>query len=210
MSNEQRPGPLAQLLDDPLEDLYTEALLYRQTKKRVRGADPALADALDATARRMKEVFSLPENWQRTRGIALVHEESHTLLGNYSEYVHRSVKHCRRLVREHSPIAVDGTELVKGYWWLGERRPFVDASMKWNVEREALVDVHLPELGVAHPVTELRVGLYLGGIMRVELAADTQFASPGGEMLLQLPKGTNLLECMSTDSKIALRKELGL
>lgn len=210
MSNEQRPSPLAELLDDPLEDLYTEALMYRQTKRKARSGDPATADALDHTAKRMREVFSLPENWERTRGIALVHEESHTLLGNYSEYVHKTVKNCRRLVREHAPISIAATELVSGSWWLGERRPFVDASMKWNVEREAICDVHLPELGVAHPVTELRVGLYLGGIMRVELAADTQFASPGGETLLSLPKGTNLLECMSTDSKIALRKELGL
>lgn len=193
-----------------LEDLYTEARLFASTKKRRKDADPASRHALEAETKRMRELFLLPENWEAGRGVALVHAESDTLLGNFREYLHRSVKGCRRLVREHQPIAISVTEKVTGSWWLGERRPFVDASMKWNTEREALCPIQLPELGVAHPLCDLKVGLYLGGIMRVALAEDTQFASPGGEVLLTLTKGTNLLECMSIDCKIQLRKELGL
>jgi len=197
---------------DPLEDLYTEVQLAAQARKARRLADPSARSSLDHSAKRMREVFTLPENWERTRGIALVHQETQTLLGNFSEYVHRSVKNCRRLVREHNPIAVAAVETVSGFWWLGEQRPYIEASRptEWTVTRQALIDVQLPELGVGHPVTDVTVSLYLGGIMRVELAEDTQFVSPKGEIFLTLPKGTNLLECMSTDCKVALRKELGL
>lgn len=195
--------------EDPLEDLYTDALLNAAQKPR-RKADPSIKDALASSTKRMREVFSLPENWERKRGLALLHEETGTLLGNYSEYVHRTVPGCRRLVHEHAPIPIDGIERVPGSWWLGERKDYVKASVSWTETRQAMLDVQLPELGVAYPLAELVVGLYLGGIMRVELAADTQFASPTGGLLLTLPKGTNILECMSTDCKIALRKELAL
>lgn len=191
--------------DDPLEQLFTEVQLLATPKKSAKPKDPAQRNAAEIRA-----LFLKPENWERTRGVALVHAETDTLLGNFSEYVHRSVPNTRKLLRESSPITIHRVEKVSGSWWLAERRPYVDASMQWNTQREAVVAVQLPELGVAHPLCELTVGLYLGGITRVELSADTQFAGPGGKELLFLPKGTNILECMSTDSKIALRLELGL
>lgn len=195
---------------DPLEDLFTDAMLHR-AKKPKRPADPSLRNALDATAKRMKEVFSLPENWERTRGVALIHQESGTLLGNFSEYLHRTVKGSRRLVREALPIAIAANEYVSGLWWIGStQRDRIAASDKWTTQRQAVIDVVLPELGVAHPVTEVTVSLYLGAITRVELAADCQFSDGQGQMLLTLPKGINLLEAMSLESKMALKRELGL
>lgn len=195
---------------DPLEDLFTDAMLHR-AKKAKRPADPSLRNALDATAKRMKEVFSLPENWERTRGVALIHRESGTLLGNFSEYLHRTVKGSRRLVREALPIAIAANEYVSGLWWLGAHvRDRVAAADKWTTQRQAVIDVVLPELGVAHPVTEVIVGLYLGAITRVELAADTCFSDMQGTTLLFLPARTNVLECLSLECKIALRKTLGL
>ena len=195
--------------EDPLEDLYTDALQHAAQKPR-RKADPSAKDALPGSAKRMREVFTLPENWERTRGVALMHAETGTLLGNYSEYVHRTVPGCRRLVHEHTPIPVDTIERVPGSWWLGERKDYVKASNSWTETRHAMLDIQLPELGVAFPLAELTIGLYLGGIMRVELAADTQLASPSGGMLLTLPKGTNILEVLAWEDKISLKQELGL
>lgn len=195
-----RPAPLAAF--DPLEDLFTECQLAARTKKIKR--------AELGSTKQLRAVFQNPENWERIGGVALIHAETGTLLGNYSEYTHRTMPGCRKLIHEHAPISIGKTEMVHGSWWLGERKPYIEASVSWTSVRECLADVQLPELGVAHPLTELRVGLYMGGIMRVELAVDTQFASPGGEILLTLPKGTNILECMSTDSKIAVRAELAL
>src|SRR5260221_5092397 len=107
---------------DPLEDLWTEARIALAAKKPRRLPNPSLRNALDATAKRMHELFALPENWERTRGIALIHAETETLLRNFSEYCHKTVAGCRKLLREESPITVEAAERVEGSWWLGDSR----------------------------------------------------------------------------------------
>lgn len=195
---------------DPLEDLFTDAILAeKNTPTRKKYADPSMRDSLAAVSKKMKEVFSLPENWERTRGLAMIDKASGTLIGNFSEYTHRTVKGCRKLLREYALIEVSGTEYFSG--WLGE-------SMKLKRENwDTVEDVHsvqltlwLDELMVGSPEVKVVAFSYLGGVRRVELSQDTQFAGPSGNLVITLPKDTNVWEAMDVGSKMRLRKEIGL
>ena len=158
-----------------------------------------------------QQLFLDPENWERKRGVALIHKPSDTLLGNFSEYVHRSVANCRKLVREAAPISVSTTEYVSGDWWLGQTRVTTKPPM-WRYAREAIIHLHLSELRLHAPAASVKAFLAYGGIERVELACDTMFA-PEGETeasLVFLPAGVDLLPVMSRDCKISLREVLAL
>lgn len=195
---------------DPLEDLFTDALLAeKNTPTRKRAADPSMKDALAATSKRMKELFSLPEHWERSRGVAVIDKVSGTLIGNFSEYLHKTVRNCRKLIREHSPISVSGTEVIDG--WLGEN--MAAKRNEWGTVEDvhsATVTLFFDELMVGAPEVKVVAFSYLGGIRRVELSQDTQFAGPSGNIVISLPKETNVWEAMDHASKAGLRKEIGL
>ncbi len=195
--------------DISLDDLWATArasirvekeAAARKTTKRVAEAPKALS----TTA-----LFADMENYTRTRGVALIHEETETVLGNFSEYVHRTVAGCRKLIREEAPISVSAQERVSGSWWLGEKRT-IEPRSEWHEKRPAIIHLHLEKLGVHAPATEVVVHLSYGSVARVELALDTQFAADSSdrEELLMLPAGTNIIEVMSRDCKIALLVEV--
>lgn len=187
---------------DELSQLFSEArrantAIPTKAAKKVEPHDP-------------RRLFTAPENWKRTRGIALIHEETNSVLGNFSEYVHVKVVGARKLIREEAPISVSATERVSGSWWLGaERTP--EPHRPWHEQKAAIIHLVLGELKVHSPATEVIVHLAYGAVARVELAVDTRLAqTEGGEQLLDLPEGMNVLEVMSLDCKLALRKEIGL
>ena len=195
---------------DELDAIWSVARAHIQTERKAKAA-ATLRKTAEPEKQSTQILFLDPKNWARTRGVALIHEETETLLGNFSEYVHVSVANCRKLVREETPIAVSATERVAGSWWLGEkRRP--EPKQLWHEQRPCIVHLHLDKLFVHSPICELVVHLSYGSIARVELALDTQFAAEAGhgEQLLMLPAGTNVLEVMALDSKLAVRKELGI
>jgi hypothetical protein len=194
---------------DPLEDLYTDAMLTRKMRVARKVADPSMRNALDATAKKMKELYTLPENWERSRGVALIDKDSRTLIGNFSEYLHRTIAGTRKLLREHQPIAIDATEEVSGY--LGEELTNrMRGHSTWTEERHAILDLLLPELMVGSPEAPVKIGLYLGTVVRVDLQQETQFASMSGATVLILPAGTNVLEQLGPDGRNAVRKAAGL
>ena len=188
-----------------LDDLWTDVLLNAKTK-----ALPKHPLALPST----KTLYTNPDNWHRSRGIAIIHKPTETLLGNFSEYIHTKIKECRKLIREESPICVEAVEEVTGNWWLGvERKP--EPTQVWHERRPAMLHVYLPELHVHAPAVCVTACLSYGAIARVELVEATRFAQwddqgKQGEMLIDLPAGTNILEVMSMQSKIKLREELGI
>lgn len=152
-------------------------------------------------------VFSFldPAQWTRARGIALIHADSETLLGNFSEYIHRTG--ARKLIREASPIAVSAVERVSGSWWLGEHR-IITPRAEWHETRRIYVHLHLVELGLRSPAVEVLVALEYGGIARVELVEETKFA--GEDSLVFLPAGTDILASCDLDTKLNVRKGCGL
>lgn len=193
-----------------LDDLFADAMLAQAAKnpKQKRAADPSLRNALDAAAKRMRDLYALPENWERTRGVALIDKGTNTLIGNYSEYRHLQFKSTRRLVREHSPISIDATEYVEGY--LGSALEERIRGKSWTTAHEKRADLWLDELMVGAPDVLVHVCLHLGSIVRVELAQDTQLASISGGTIISLPAGTNVWEHLSTDTRNWLRKQVSL
>lgn len=156
------------------------------------------------------QLYANPENWRRGQGIALIHTETQTLLGNFVEYLHLKVPGARKLVREDSPLAVSVVEQVTGSWWLAPvEKP--RARESWHEERRCILHTHLGELGLHAPAVSLVVLLEYGGIAKASLAQDTIFAqTEGGEQLVTLPAGTDILRCMTRDCKVKLRMEVGL
>ncbi len=191
-----------------LDDLYNEAMLAKSMKnaKQARIADPSLKNSLDALAKKMRELYTLPENWERTRGVALIDKATQTLVGNFSEYLHKTVPHTRKLLREHTPISIDAVEMTEGY--LGEQMEFRLRGNNWEIEHQVVADVLLDELGVGCPHVKMTAYTKLGATVRVCLQEQVQFASVNGAMLLMLPAGTNIWEAMGTDSKVLVRKGL--
>jgi hypothetical protein len=194
-------------MTDSLDDLFDEA--QRAAGPRVKRLSPnqALRKHLAATAQAVHELYTNPENWERTTGLVIIHEETQSVIGNFSKYVHRTVKGCWRAVRESAPIAVSETLRVSGDWWIGaDRRP--EPPHPWHETRSLRITLHLPELNAFAPLVEVHVKLEHGAIARVELAADTLFSDPDGHQLLRLPAGVNVLPVMTLDAKIDLREEL--
>lgn len=188
---------------DPLEDLFAEATAHRSTKLRKPKSPHRKPDDLD---RVRKETYTNPDNWLRVRGVALIDRETQTLIGNFSEYRHKTVLYTRKWIREHSPIEIEGTEEVEGY--LGERIEQRIRNVSWGKEHQVVVGVQLDELMVGAPDVSLLVKSQFGGILRADLIAPTQFASVSGNTIIHLPAGTNIWEACSTDTKISIKKEI--
>ena len=189
--------------ENPLEDLFTEAMLQKKIRVK-RSTDPSDRHALDAAAKKMREMYTLPENWERSAGIALIDKGTNTLVGNFSEYRHKTFAGTRKLLREHAPISIDRTEYVDGY--LGERLEQKLRGMGWEQEHAAVVHVLLDELMVEAPLVKVNIRTRLGALVRADLLEDTQFASVSGEKILSLPVGTNILEVVGVDTKAAMRR----
>lgn len=193
--------------DDPLEALFTEAQL-KSTRKRRRGTiDPDIHAVTALAEARLRAIYSNPENWERVRGVALIDAESGTLLGNFSEYRHKTVPNTWDWKREHQPIAITGTKLVNGY--LGAQLEQEVRDQSWEQETQVKVLVQLDELMLECPYVKLTVRTRFGGIIQARLVADTQFASASGNELLLLPAGTDIWRATSTDTKITIRKAVG-
>lgn len=189
-----------------LDDLFDDAMLAKAAKneKRARAVDPSIRNALDAATKKMRELYTLPENWEAKRGIALIDRTSSTLIGNFRELVHKSLAGTRRLVREHTPIVIDATEYCEGY--LGEVLEQRIRGRSWTEQHRVVADLWLDELMVGSPAVQLTVFCHLGAIQRVVLEDAVQFASISGESIMMLPAGTDLFFAMSEDSKRAVRK----
>ena len=155
-------------------------------------------------------LFANPDHWeQQPLGVAIIHEETETLLGNFVEYIHKTVSGCKKLVRAESPLPVGRTERVSGDWWI-EKREEVEEAQPWHTKQMVVIHAVLPDLAVHSPATQLLVHLSYGAMCRAELLEDTTFAQLEGtvEQLLFLPKGTNILPSLSKDAKINLKMEL--
>lgn len=204
-------NPFAPPPTDDLLDLWSET----QRAERLHPQKPIIKNATLPSKREQRasihgsELYTLPEYWEPRRGIALIHEESRSLIGNFQEYIHRRVAGCRKLVRTDEPVAITHTEYISGWEHIGEAlkmqfEPQVDTEI-----REVLhPDLILGPLGVHASTVVVRVHLAYGGMTRCELAEPTRFSSLDGRTILTLAGGINVLEVMSIEAKLALRKEL--
>lgn len=201
-----------------LNSLLTRALA-RQTSQKPRRKAGDLIDSKELTEaeRRVKLSFLAPENWERTRVVALIHVREdgiETLLGAFEEYKHKLSRGvCRKLKRVETPVDVDklAFEHVRGEHWLKppEVRRAKPGGALAEEEREAIIDLHLPELDhVFAPDVMVTVHLRWGGIARVELMDETRFFDKDRRAHLILPAGLDVLEVMAPESKLRLREFL--
>lgn len=168
------------------------------------------AKAAEAPPQTPNQLYLNPENWERSRGVALIHKETQTLLGNFDEFLHKRVAGAKKLVRAESPIQIDSVEYVSGGWWLGEDRRPPKAEM-WTEQRECILHVQLGDLALHAPGVRLLVAISFGGIAQAALTAETTFMqTEGTERFITLPAGTNIYPCMTRDCKIKLRMEIRL
>lgn len=195
---------------DALEALFAEAKHHHYAAE-AKAAQTAAATKHQPRRKAEKPLFEPPDayflnpaNWTAGKGVAIIHEESQTLLGTMQEFLH--VSGARKLVATQEPIAVSRTETVSGDWWIGKHHEIASPE-SWHRSVEVVVDLQMPCLGVFSPACPVVVHLSHGGIARVCLAVETQFAQDAAapEQLLWLPAGTNVLPMLSQDCKIAVR-----
>lgn len=201
---------------NPLEELLAESLIS-QTPKKVRRVRNAALDAQEVSkldSRLRDSLGDRPENWTARRRIALIHRESNALLGNFTEFTHNRLHTeahpCRKLMRQEEPSVVDCAEWVSGPQWIAWKADLPGAE-RWQEVREAILDLHLHELGVRAAGVQVDVTILHGAaVARVELSEATHFHSEDGRTAFFLPKHLNVLDGLSIDCKLALRAELEL
>lgn len=195
------------------QDLMSLDQLFDEAKLTLRKARQEEESAAKLPKRRAKDdavnhapaaLYSDPKNWREGRFISLIHAETRTLLGNFQEMLHRSVEDCRRLVRVEGPVAVSALEEVSGNWgWQGPVQVnHADSSIEVR-HVELFISLESPAVSAQATVA---VSLQGVGILSVKLLTPITFG--GTEGLLELPADTNILQVMTRECKINLRKEL--
>ena len=181
-----------------LDELFKEA---RAAMRQQKAADAAKPKAVKSTEPTLE--VNLHSNWVAQRSLALVHQETSTLLGTFVEYTNKHFPGARRLVREFTELPVLSSEYVTGVWG-GPIAPEVQAPKRpWNCARTVVVDLVLKDLHVS--AAKARVTAYYGEgtLDAVELAEATTFASPPSTVpfsLFNLPAQTNVLAELSIHS----------
>lgn len=164
-----------------LDELFQEAKAAMRSRAKL----PPVAD--DPLA-----VWRNPSNWRRTRGVALVHSDTMLLLGNFVEYVHRSVEGARKLVRETPGLPIASTEFVHGDWMT----PVEAAVPAQAIHRTVslTINLDLPQLGINAPQAKVTASLCAGKLTALELRERTLFQQQPAALstLIYLPKATDV------------------
>lgn len=175
-------------MDTSLDDLFKEArAAFRKDKVVVAKRKAAeLDDAPDTQG-----IYRNPANWIRGRSIALIHAETQTLLGNFTEYRHRTVADARRLVREEASSEAACVEYVSGDWWMLPQEVPKQRRLWKESKLLTLPFAHLTHLGVSAKAISVYAVFGEGSLDRVDLASETIFG--GGSSLLTLPAGVDIM-----------------
>jgi hypothetical protein len=189
--------------ESDLDSIFNEARAAARIARRTAAKDkPATPKAEPA------RLYSDPANWKMGRTVALIHKDTETLLGTFVEWLHVSVPEARKLVRNEDVTVPAIVEYVSGEW--GDRGPAVPVHPTSALVQAlyATLPVSLIDPYVFAAQVEVVAYVQGQGILRVELSRPTTFAS--ALSIFSLPASLNILQVMSRDSKIALRKELVL
>lgn len=196
---------LEALLDDAMEQVRrkkTSRMLALPTKPR----EVILRESFQST-------FAKPENWREHRTIALVHRAEDgelTLLGAFKEFLHRRLP-ARKLVRIEAPSACEGEEIVSGPEWFGGPGPVQTIENPEGLEtREVSIDISLRDLDAIGRAVRLTVSLIKGLVDCAKLAEPTQFSCIQTRTVIFMPAGLKILDGMTLESKMTLRRALEL
>jgi hypothetical protein len=184
--------------------------LFREARRALHGQTVGVAKAKAATPVTPEDPYH-SSAWVKTRGVALVHEETRTVLGNFTEYTNRFIPGARRLVRELEVSEVRVVEYVTGTWGEPTVEP-VRGTKIIGAWRLCTINVELPCMGVQVRSVELKAYFGDGTLERVELTQDTTFAGLSNEgyfNLICIPAGANIFSQMSQPSINLLLTTLG-
>ena len=135
-------------------------------------------------------IYRNPANWIRGAAVALIHRASETLLGNFTEYRHKTVHDARRLVREDNPPPVQSVEYIDLDLNLSNGQP-PTPKRAWQTILPVTCTVGLLAYSAAAPDVQLLAHFGDGDLKWLELAEPTIFKTVDG--MLRLPAGTNIL-----------------
>jgi hypothetical protein len=156
--------------------------------------------------------FSNLANWTKTRGVALIHQETLTVIGNFTEYTHKTLPGARRLVRETELLPVTTVEYVTGVWGNPEPVAPTTSPRLWKTDAPATLDIVLQTLRVSAPCVSVEAHFGEGILERVTLAYDTQFcAAPSvgtPSFFLLLTAGTDIFPELSVNTMKTLLTSL--
>ena len=182
--------------------------LFRTAKEHLRAEAAAKVKAVKRTgepkARTGAKLYSDPDNWNRGHNIALLHRPTQTLLGVFSEWLHKTEPEVRKLVREESELPIHHVEEVEGEWGAATPKALDHAASEARFEIiETLITLTAPAV-TAYAC--LHITLQGAGILSVRLGTALSFGA--ADTLLQLPAGTDILSQMTHESKLSLRSLL--
>jgi len=187
-----------------LDDLFQQARAAMKAERKVAflAAETKKAKTIPEAPIEPLGLYANPENWKRTRGLALIHRGTQQLLGNFWEWKHVSVPDARRLIRSLEPIPVEGVEEVD--FGLSAAMAPLPVPERAVVQEMRTLEVLLDTPRVSAQGVLLCIHYYNGWTAKAVLVEATTFAE-GGE-ILQLPAGVDLLPSLSRETKLALRK----
>ena len=188
-----------------LDDLFSIAKKELVAKRTKAAAPRKPADDVPAPIT-PAAIYTNPANWKAGRCLALIDEETSTLLGLFTELLHVSIADCRRLVRATPDSKVQGVEYVKGIGWLSPLPALRPTSLTREVEKVLPITLTfdfacLDDCAVLAVVTPY-------AIVSVRLAQATTFTSGNSEALI-LPANTDVWPLMIVETKRSLWKMIG-
>ncbi len=174
-----------------LDALFREArtALRGQKAEIIKRKEKAKQDPLDAPPD-TAGIYRNPANWIKGQGIALIHRTTQTLLGNFTEYTHKTVKDARRLVREEHPAPVQAVEYIDLDLATSNGQP-PTPKRAWQTILPLTCPLAILAWQAQAPEVSLLAHFGDGDLLWLELAEPTVFLTADG--LLRLPSGTNVL-----------------
>lgn len=178
--------------DLTLDELFATATAEYKKTLTGKGAKPAPSIAPTPATQ-----------WQRGFNIRLMHRETNTVLGDFSEW--RQADGSRKLVREpDNSLPIHKIEWMSGYW--GARTPipqvYTSADERYQMEIPVTFEAEEEFIGTA----KLTVTLTGGAVTSATLLAEASFAAPSE--ILVLPQLFNLYPLLTRAAKIALFEEV--
>ena len=188
-----------------LDALFREAKATMRAQAAVKAKAPKVIVPPDESG-----IYRNPANWVRGPIIALIHQETDSLLGYFVEWKHKSIPDARRLVRESLACLPEHAkiEYVSGDW---SPKAMPEASLPsrpWKKTLPVQCDVLLLDFGLEALQVPLDCFFGEGTLDRVYLVIPTVFANEG--QFLDLPEGTNILPRLSPRTIAAIHHHLEL
>lgn len=189
-----------------LDELFKEARAALGAQRAQAGAprrssSPSGRRGADAPA---TPAYFDSANWTKTRGVALIHQETRTVIGNFTEYTHKALPGARRLIRETEVLPFTSVEYVTGVWGVAPSGEPIKTPRLWHTKRFSTIDAVLKDMHVSAPQVEVEACFGEGVLEQVLLREVTTFSSPPAEgvspSFCVLPEGVNILPELSIHS----------